>query len=70
VINGKETILQGATMEEMMANGRKVAQDLLQGKIPSGTTASEWMIIHGVAVYFPYFPLYQTPDLVNDHDAH
>lgn len=57
-------------MAEIMANGRKIAQDLRQGKIPSGTIASEWMIIHGVAVHYPYIPLYQTPDLVNDHDAH
>lgn len=52
------------TIDELIENGRKVAEQISSGTYPEGTEKADWMIVNGVAVYTPYVPLYQTCDLV------
>lgn len=59
----------GATIPQMLENGRKLAEEIRQGKIPGGTEARDWMIIKGVAVYTPYVPLFQTPLYRHSNEA-
>lgn len=61
--------LKGCTMEELMANGRALADKIRKGEIPEGTSPSEWMIVGGIAVHMPYVPLYQTCDLLSPEDV-
>lgn len=54
----------GYTLKEIIDGGRKVKREIDKtGKYPKGTTKSEWMFIGDIAVYCPYIPLFQTPQL-------
>jgi hypothetical protein len=54
----------GYTFSDYIEGGRQVAKQIKEtGTYPSGTVARDWIIIAGVAVYTPYIPLYQTPEV-------
>lgn len=58
----------GHTLKEILENGTRLAKDILEGKIPEGTSRSDWMIVGNLAVYTPYIPLFCTNDPVKPED--
>lgn len=62
-MNNNEVI--GYKFSDFIEGGRKIKKQIEEtGKYPFSSSASEWMFIGDMAVYMPYIPLQQTPDII------
>lgn len=56
--------MKGYTFSQYLEGGRALSRSIAIDEIPEGTSKSEYMIVGDIAVYTPYIPLMQTPEIL------